>query len=133
MKKFEKGDLVTFKHPINDEPIDTIYTIGCSSKVHKRNRKIIYLLEKGGRFYASDFKKVKKQKMAQNTIFKVGDKVWIFLDNHQGKRTKGKVLMILDIPGWFCFNYLIEISTDIEPLLQVRSVSSMYRNQIRKQ
>lgn len=53
--------------------------------------------------------------------FEIGDDAWIFLGHHEGNMTKGKVVAFLDLPGWGFRNYVIEIDTPIEPLLEVRA------------
>ena len=53
--------------------------------------------------------------------FEIGDDAWIWLSNHSGEMTKGKVVAFLDLPGWGFRNYVIEIDTHIDPLLEVRA------------
>lgn len=62
------------------------------------------------------------------TDYKVGDKCWIYLGDHKGKMTKGKILQKLDLsehgyclPGY----YVIEIKTHIDPILEIRDPFSM--------
>jgi len=52
--------------------------------------------------------------------FEIGEEAWIYLHGHQGEMTKGKVVAILDLPGWGHPNYVIEIDTPMDPLLEVR-------------
>ena len=56
-----------------------------------------------------------------------GDDVWIHLGYEPGKLSKGKVLEVLDLSehGYSFLNYLIEISTSIEPLLEVRNAMTI--------
>lgn len=51
---------------------------------------------------------------------KVGDTCWCYIGNHKGKMTKGTVVHILELDGWAFKNYVIEIPTAIDPLLEVR-------------
>ncbi len=53
--------------------------------------------------------------------FKVGDDAWIWIGNHQGKLTKGKVIAELDLPGYSFKQYVIEIDTPVDPLLEIRA------------
>lgn len=58
--------------------------------------------------------------------YKSGDDVWIAgIEN--GKLTKGKVLERLDLSkhGYTFDNYLIEIDTHVDPLLEVRCIFTM--------
>lgn len=57
--------------------------------------------------------------------YKIGDEVGIFIGGHQGERTKGTVVYLLDLPDWMFRNYVVEIPTHIDPLLEVRSAFSM--------
>jgi hypothetical protein len=52
--------------------------------------------------------------------YKVGDQAWIFLDNHKGERSCGTVVAVLDLPGYSCNHYVVEVPTEIDPLLEVR-------------
>jgi hypothetical protein len=53
---------------------------------------------------------------------KKGDDAWIFMSNHSGELSKGRVLEVLDLSehGFTGEHYLIEIPTGIEPVLEVR-------------
>jgi hypothetical protein len=51
---------------------------------------------------------------------KVGDDAWIFLSHHKGKKSKGEVKMIIDVPGWSFSHYVIEIPTHVDNLLEIR-------------
>lgn len=53
--------------------------------------------------------------------FNLGDDAWIYLSNHQGELTKGKVIAELDLPGYGFKNYVIEIDTSVDPLLEIRA------------
>ncbi len=61
------------------------------------------------------------------TTYAKGDDVWIHLGTAPGKLSKGKVLEVLDLSehGYTFLNYLIEIPTSIDPLLEVRDVMTM--------
>jgi hypothetical protein len=50
----------------------------------------------------------------------VGDAAWCYVGNHQGKMSKGKVVAVLNLEGWGHKHYVIEISTHVDPLLEVR-------------
>ncbi len=57
------------------------------------------------------------------TKYEKGDDVWIHVGQNAGKLSKGKVLEVLDLSehGYVSQQYLIEIQTSIEPLLEVRN------------
>lgn len=55
------------------------------------------------------------------TKYEIGDDAWIYIRDHEGERTKGKVVAVLDLPGWGGLNYVIEIETSMDPLLEVRA------------
>ncbi len=58
--------------------------------------------------------------------YKVGDDAWIYLGNHQGVMTKCKVIALLDnLPGWSFRQYVVEIDSHIDPILEIRSSSTM--------
>jgi hypothetical protein len=57
--------------------------------------------------------------------YKVGDKAWIYIGNHSGKRTEGTVIAELDLPGYSFKHYVIEILTSVDPLLEIRCGSSL--------
>ena len=57
--------------------------------------------------------------------YKVGDSVWIWLYGHDGEMTEGKVVATLDLPDWMFRNFVIEIPTSIDPLLEVRNWMGM--------
>jgi|688.fasta_scaffold1867369_2 hypothetical protein len=61
------------------------------------------------------------------TTYAKGDDVWIHLGTAPGKLSKGKVLEVFDLSehGYTFLNYLIEIPTSIEPLLEVRNAMTM--------
>jgi hypothetical protein len=58
--------------------------------------------------------------------YAVGDDTWIYIGDHQGERTKGTVVAILDLDGWSMRHYVIEVPTHIDPLLEVRNAFQMY-------
>lgn len=51
---------------------------------------------------------------------KLGDTVWIHGIEKNGLKTKGKVVHIFRPEGYTIDQYVVEISTHIEPLLEVR-------------
>lgn len=57
--------------------------------------------------------------------YNVGDKAWIYIGNHKGKRTEGTVIAELDLPGYSFRHYVIEIPTSVDPLLEIRCGSSL--------
>lgn len=57
--------------------------------------------------------------------YKVGDEVGIYIGDHQGERSAGTVVAILDLDGWSMLNYVIEVPTEIDPLLEVRNAFQM--------
>lgn len=61
------------------------------------------------------------------TSYDKGDDVWIHLGEAPGKLSKGKVLEVIDLSehGYTFPNYLIEIPTSIDPLLEVRDAMTM--------
>jgi hypothetical protein len=60
--------------------------------------------------------------------YAVGDAAWIYLGNHDGELTEGKVIAVLDLPGFGMRNYVIQIDTEIDPLLEIRSAFTMRRS-----
>jgi hypothetical protein len=57
--------------------------------------------------------------------YQIGDRVGIYVGNHQGELSEGTVVAFLDLPGWGFRNYVIEVPTHIDPLLEVRCCFSM--------
>ena len=58
--------------------------------------------------------------------YKVGDDAWIYCGNHQGEMTKGRVVHVFSLPGWAIpEHYVVEIETEIDPLLEVRDPMCM--------
>lgn len=57
--------------------------------------------------------------------YKIGDDAWIYVGNHEGQMSRGKVIAALDLPGYTMRHYVVEIETAIEPLLEVRDSTSM--------
>jgi hypothetical protein len=55
----------------------------------------------------------------KETTYKIGDKVWLYVGNHGGKTSEGKVVHIFNL-DWGSTFYVIEIDTHVDPLLQVR-------------
>lgn len=58
--------------------------------------------------------------------YKIGDKAWIHLaGGGDSNPFLGKVVAILDLPGWCIRNYVIALETEMDPLLEVRSANAM--------
>jgi len=57
--------------------------------------------------------------------YNIGDFVWIFVGNHHGEMSKGTIVATLDLPGWQFRNYVIEVPTSIDSLLEVRCAQTM--------
>ena len=56
------------------------------------------------------------------TDYEIGDIVWIYgISRRNNKSVKGKVILKLDIPNYADVHYIIEIPTEIEPLLEIRT------------
>lgn len=52
---------------------------------------------------------------------RVGQDCWCFVGNHKGKMSKGKVVAVVDLPGYApSAHYIVELPTSIDPLLEVR-------------
>jgi hypothetical protein len=53
----------------------------------------------------------------------IGDTVYIYIGDHKGKRTAGKVVHAFMLPGWAkgLIHYVIEIETSIDPFLEIRN------------
>jgi hypothetical protein len=62
-------------------------------------------------------------KFFNTATYKVGDKVCIWLPGHTGERTQGTVVYVLNLPGWLNPQYVVEVQTEIDPLLEVRGGS----------
>lgn len=61
----------------------------------------------------------------QNLEFKIGDTAWIYIGDHDGKLTDGRVVHIFQLDGWHAPHYVIEIETGIDPIFEVRDGLSM--------
>jgi hypothetical protein len=57
--------------------------------------------------------------------YRVGDEAWIFGVGRGSDMTKGRVIAALELPGYSFKNYVIEIDTHIDPLLEIRSAMTM--------
>lgn len=59
--------------------------------------------------------------------YKAGDEVWIHGITSSNKLTKGKVISSVDLSsqGYLELQYIIEIPTHIEPLLEIRTWQTM--------
>lgn len=54
-------------------------------------------------------------------VFQVGDEVEIYIGNHQGERTPGVVVAVLNLDGWLFPQYVIECEIGApDPILEVR-------------
>lgn len=58
------------------------------------------------------------------TEYEIGDSAWIYMGNHQGETTKSTVVHSFEIYGGKTY-YVCEVSTQIDPLLEVRCALSM--------
>ena len=70
--------------------------------------------------------------MTTKKNYKVGDTVWIYgIGRSNTKPTQGKVVKVLDLTdvGYADTQYVIEIPTHIEPLLEVRSWHNMSQDE----
>lgn len=58
------------------------------------------------------------------TKYEIGDDAWIYVGNHNGEKTKSKVVHTFQL---YCGQtyYVCEIPTPIDPLLEVRCAMSM--------
>ena len=83
-------------------------------------RMIIRALE-----FAHSALQVAKEVTNMKTEYQIGDNAWIYLPGHDGNRTLGVVVFILDLPGWSVRNYVIEIDTPMDPLLEIREAGAM--------
>jgi hypothetical protein len=48
------------------------------------------------------------------SYFKVGDTCHIWLSYHQGRISEGKVVAVLNLPGWNMENYVIAVETAMD-------------------
>jgi hypothetical protein len=53
--------------------------------------------------------------------YAVGDTVWIYGIGRNERSTQGKVVKVFNIEGYVDTHYVVEIPTEIEPLLEVRT------------
>lgn len=58
--------------------------------------------------------------------YEIGDPVWIYMAFHDGELTKGKVVHAFSLPSW-CIpeHYVIEIETEVDPVLEIREPNTM--------
>ena len=64
--------------------------------------------------------------------YEIGEACHVWVDGHQGETMEGKVVAVLDLPGWSFPNYVIEIETHIDPVLEVRSGFMMFRLPVKR-
>lgn len=57
--------------------------------------------------------------------WKVGDTAYCYVGSNQGKLSEGKIVAVLELPGYSYLNYVIKIDTHIDPLLEVRCAMTM--------
>lgn len=57
--------------------------------------------------------------------WKVGDTVYCYSGNHQGKLSEGKIVSFLDLEGYSYRQYVIAIPTGVDDLLVVRDALTM--------
>lgn len=63
-----------------------------------------------------------EKNMTVKKVYQIGDDVWIYgITRNNVKPTKGKIIKIVDIDGYLDKQYIIEIPTHIESLLEIRS------------
>lgn len=62
------------------------------------------------------------------TDWKVGDTTYIYLLDHRGKLTEGKIVYVLNLDHYSYPHYVIEIETGIDPILEVRDALTMADN-----
>lgn len=53
--------------------------------------------------------------------FAVGDDAWIFIGEHGGELSQGKVIAVIELPGYSFPHYVIELETHLDPLLEIRN------------
>lgn len=66
-------------------------------------------------------------------IYNINDTVWIYgITRISNKLTKGKIIKILDLrnEGFDETYYVVEVSTSIEPLLEIRSWQTISQDEI---
>jgi hypothetical protein len=61
--------------------------------------------------------------------YSVGDECWIYLSHHRGEKTRGVVVAVLDLVGYSARQYVIEIETGVDSLLEVRSAMTMSKSE----
>jgi len=57
--------------------------------------------------------------------WKVGDTAYCYCGSHQGELSEGKIIAVLELPGYSYLNYVISIPTGIDDLLVVRDNMTM--------
>jgi len=63
-----------------------------------------------------------KRKADPQSPYAIGDTVHLYLPNHDGSTTPGKVVAVLDLPGWVGIHYVVEVEIGApDPLLVVRN------------
>ena len=64
----------------------------------------------------------------QETKFKVGDDCHLFMPWHQGDTTPGKVVAVVNLPGWAYHHYVVETeNAPLDPDLCVRDDATLWR------
>lgn len=64
------------------------------------------------------------------TDYEIGDIVWIAgITRRNNKLVKGKVILKLNIPNYSDIHYVIEIPTEIEPLLEIRNWATISQDE----
>lgn len=58
-------------------------------------------------------------------ILKEGDDAWIYMRNHNGNLTHGKVVKVIRLDGYSFDHYIIAIPTPVDDVLEIRSPSSV--------
>jgi hypothetical protein len=52
--------------------------------------------------------------------YEVGDLVWLYIGDPEGKKYPGKVVHKFQLPDYSFKHYVVEIDTHVDPLLEVR-------------
>ena len=57
--------------------------------------------------------------------YAIGDAAWVFQGDHKGRLREGRIVHRFKLDGWTDEQYVIELPTEIEPLLVIREWWSM--------
>ena len=69
-----------------------------------------------------------------HTDWKIDDTAWIHIGGPDNPLHEGKIVHIFELPHWApgMKHYVVEIDTHIDPLLEVRSIGSMWKRDYTK-